>query len=166
MGVCGASPQPGGLPPPVVDWLLAGDPSGVWQTLRDLLDAPPPQVRAERAKVARDGRGAELLARQDPDGRWANGLYNPKSTSTTFALLLLHWLDLPPGNPQALKGCRVLWDGARCFDGGLGFGRPAAEPETCITALVVLSSLPLGYADDRIDDAVRWLLRDRLDDGG
>jgi hypothetical protein len=38
-------------PAPVIDWLLAGDPSIRWQVMRDLLDAPEPDWPAERAKV-------------------------------------------------------------------------------------------------------------------
>ncbi len=52
------------------------------------------------------GWGAKLLAAQDPQGTWAGALYSPKWTSTTYTLLLLHWLGLPAGHPQALAGCR------------------------------------------------------------
>ena len=36
----------------VIDWLLDSDPSIRWQVMRDLTDAPPDEVAAERAKVA------------------------------------------------------------------------------------------------------------------
>lgn len=71
-------------------WLLDGDPSIRWQVLRDLVGAPGQEVAAERAKVATEGWGARLLAAQSPDGRWTDGLYTPKWTSTTYTLLLLH----------------------------------------------------------------------------
>jgi hypothetical protein len=35
---------------PVVQWLLQGDPAIRWQVLRDLLDAPPVEVAAERVE--------------------------------------------------------------------------------------------------------------------
>ena len=41
----------------VVAWLLDGDPAIRWQTLRDLTDAAPAAVAAERARVAGDGDG-------------------------------------------------------------------------------------------------------------
>jgi len=53
----------------VIDWLLDADPSIRWQVLRDLTDASADEVAAERACVAREGWGAQLLAAQDPDGR-------------------------------------------------------------------------------------------------
>lgn len=54
-----------------IQWLLDGDPAIRWQALRDLVEAPERTVERERMKVARDGWGADLLARQDPEGTWA-----------------------------------------------------------------------------------------------
>ena len=61
----------------VVGWLLDSDPALRWQVLRDLTDAPPDQVAAERARVATQGWGARLLALRDDDGRWAGGACFP-----------------------------------------------------------------------------------------
>src|SRR5215207_9362530 len=54
----------------IIEWLLDSDPSIRWQTMQDLTDAPEEEVAAERTKVAREGWGAQLLARQEPNGRW------------------------------------------------------------------------------------------------
>ena len=150
----------------VLAWLLAGDPAIRWQVLRDLSDSTDDVVRAERQRVAEVGWGARLLAVQDPDGRWAQALYSPKWTSTTYTLLLLHWLGLPAGNSQALLGCRRLWDGATFYGGGLNLAKTIHEPETCITAMLTLAATSFGLADPRIDAAVQWLLTQQLDDGG
>jgi hypothetical protein len=149
-----------------IDWLLDGDPSIRWQVLRDLQDAPTADVEAERGRVALAGWGARLLAIQDPDGLWAGGLYSPKWTSTTYTLLQLHWLGLPAGNPQALFGCQRLWDGARCYDGGLTLARSIREPEICITAMLILLAASFGLQDKRVDPTLGWLLDQQLDDGG
>ena len=55
----------------VVEWLLDSDPSIRWQVMRDLTDEPDDVVAAERARVACEGWGARLLARQTPDGNGA-----------------------------------------------------------------------------------------------
>ena len=153
-------------PPDLVPWLLAGDPSIRWQTMQHLTPATPREVAAERARVASQGWGARLLAEQDDDGRWAGALYSPKWTSTTYTLLLLHWLGLPPGNAQALAGCRVLWDSATWWDGGLTLAKSIREPETCITGMLVLLASSFGHRDERVVGAVRWLLSQQLADGG
>ena len=46
----------------VLGWLLDSDPGLPWQVLRDLTDALPGDVVAERARVAVEGWGARLLA--------------------------------------------------------------------------------------------------------
>lgn len=150
----------------VLDWLLEGDPSIRWQALRYLVGATPDEVEAERQRVAEAGWGARLLALQDPDGQWAGALYSPKWTSTTYTLLALHWLGLPPQHPQALNGCRQVWDGASYFGGGLNLAKTIREPETCITAMLVLLASSFRYPDERVDPAVEWLLGQQLDDGG
>ena len=55
-----------------IDWLLASDPAIRWQALRDLTDAPPDEVAAERARVPKEGWGARLLAQQRPSGDWGD----------------------------------------------------------------------------------------------
>lgn len=154
----------------LLDWLLAGDPAVRWQALRDLAEAPAAEVEAARALVAEEGWGARLLAAQDPDGRWAGSLYSPKWTSTTYTLLLLHWLGLPPGHPRAVAGCRLLWDGATWHAGGLTLARSLPYPEACITAMLVLVASSLGGRDAPYDEpcdaAVSWLVDQQLPDGG
>jgi hypothetical protein len=46
----------------VINWLLEGDPAIRWQVLRDLINASPDDVTAERAWVEHCGWGARLLA--------------------------------------------------------------------------------------------------------
>src|ERR1700742_2994843 len=53
-----------------IDWLLSSDPAIRWQAMRDLTDASPAALAAERARVPRQGIGAEILACQAADGPW------------------------------------------------------------------------------------------------
>ena len=62
----------------VIDWLLNADPAIRWQVRRDLLDEPPTVYELDQARVATEGWGAALLARQDAAGTWGGGLYGPK----------------------------------------------------------------------------------------
>src|SRR5260370_7567849 len=99
-----------------IQWLLDGDPAIRWQTLRDLVGAAQRTVERERRIVARDGWGARLLARQDPEGTWAGGLssdgglYLPKWISTHYTMLLLRDFGLPATHRKAQKACTLLLD--------------------------------------------------------
>jgi hypothetical protein len=75
----------------VVEWLLDSDSAIRWQVMRDLSDAPEDHVTAERARVATEGWGAQLLALQRQDGQWDGGI--PTLTSTAAANW---WQSLPP----------------------------------------------------------------------
>jgi hypothetical protein len=149
--------------PEVVDWLLAGDPSIRWQVLSDLLDAPVADVEAERSRVANEGWGARLLALQDPEGTWAQGLYSPKWVSTTYTMLLLRDLGLSCDNAQAQKACAVLLDSTvgPHSRGGIGWAS-----ETCINGLVLSILSAFGVEDDRLERFVDHLLGEQMDDGG
>ncbi|OMH36917.1 squalene cyclase [Tersicoccus sp. Bi-70] len=63
----------------MLDWLLDTDPALRWQVERDLAGAPPAVWQATRARVATEGFGAALLAKQDDDGQWAGGAFFPKA---------------------------------------------------------------------------------------
>lgn len=150
----------------IVEWLMDGDPSIRWQTMRDLVDAPDAAVAAERAEVGVRGWGRELLDRQDPGGTWARGLYGPKWTSTTYTLLLLWRCGLSPETPAALRGVELLWDGARYYDGGLTPARSIDLPEACVTSMYVALAHYFRFEDPRVDTALAWLLENQLADGG
>lgn len=150
----------------VSDWLLAGDPAIRWQVLHDLLDASPDSVSIERSRLEKEGWAAELLARQDPDGRWGGGLYTPKWTSTTYTLLLLRQLGLPPGNPQAINACRLLIERGLYRDGGINFFASLKHSETCVTGMVLSILAYFELPDERLRILVEHLLGQQLADGG
>ena len=97
----------------VVDWLLDSDPAIRWQVMQDLTDASPDEVAAERAKVATEGWGAQILAAQDPDGRWSGGTFFPEWISTTDALHTLYLFGLDPTSEQARRAIAPVHEAAR-----------------------------------------------------
>src|SRR5207249_26348 len=151
-------------------WLLDGDPAIRWQVLRDVLGAAERTVERERQKVAREGWGARLLARQDPQGTWAGGLssdgglYHPKWISTTYTMLLLRDFGLPATNQQAQKACALLLDEGLQRDGGINYGWTPSE--TCITGMVLSIVSYFEFDDDRLDTLVDHLLEQQMPDGG
>jgi hypothetical protein len=149
------------------DFLMAGDPAIRWQALRDLRGAAASSVSRERAKVARDGWGAQILARQDADGRWGGGLYTPKWISTTYTMALLRSFGVAPGHPQMLRAARVMLDSGHWPDGGINFYPKRYErSETCITGTVLASLCASGLDDPRVDAVADYLISVQMADGG
>jgi len=158
-----------------IQWLMDGDPSIRWQTLRDLGGAPERVIKREQQKIAREGWGSRLLARQDPQGTWAGGvtkgtgLYSPKWTSTTYTMLLLRDLGLPSNHQQAQKACELLLEGGFQPDGGLSYGTWAKwtrRGETCVTGMVLSILAYFRYKDPRLETITRHLLEQQMPDGG
>src|SRR5262249_46643726 len=152
-------------------WLLEGDPAIRWQVLRDVVGAGESSVARERQRVAREGWGARLLARQDPEGTWAGGtssdggLYHPKWVSTTYTMLLLRDFGLPATNRQARKACALLLDQGLQRDGGINYGWWGVS-ETCVTGMVLSILCAFEYDDDRLDVVAEHLLDQQMPDGG
>jgi hypothetical protein len=164
-------PRPDGT----IQWLLDGDPAIRWQTLRDLVGAAERAVERERRKVARDGWGARLLARQDPEGTWAGGqssdggLYAPKWTSTTYTMLTLCDFGLPPTNRQARIACKLLLEKGFQRDGGINYGiwaKWVRRSETCVTGMVLSILSYFEFEDARLDTIAGHLLEQQMPDGG
>jgi len=155
-----------------VQYLLAGDPSIRWQTLRDLTDAPASAIAEARAAVATEGWAARLLALQSDDGRWDGGTYRPgwaneeqaffdAWTATHFSLQSLMEYGLDPASDAARTAIgrvaeNVKWDydGSRYFDG---------EVEPCINGV----ALAIGaYFEQDSSRIAATLLADQHADGG
>jgi hypothetical protein len=153
--------------PEIISWLLEGDPSIRWQVQRDLLNQPQVKFEAERKKVAREGWGKRLLDLQDPDGRWGGGIYGPKFISTTYTMLTLRLLGLPPNNPQAKRACKIFLDKGFYTDGGINFFSYSLKySETCVTSMILALLAYFRYPDERLHDIAAYLVDQQMADGG
>lgn len=147
-------------------WLMAGDPAIRWQVLRDLDGAPAHVWAPERDRVAEEGWGRRLLEARDPEGTWGHGLYSPKWTSTTYTLLLLRRLGLPPGHPAALQGCRLLIERGLAADGGIDLSATLYRSETCVSGMMLALVVAHGFRSPATEALVSYLLREQMPDGG
>ena len=146
----------------VVHWLLDSDPSIRWQVMRDLTGAPPDDVAAERARVAREGWGAQVLASQDADGRWGGGTFFPRGIGTMDTLHLLYLFGLDPGSDEARRAIAPVHEAARWdYDPSLRFWEGEVEP--CINGRVVAIG---AYFGQDVKGIVHRLLTEQMADGG
>ncbi len=153
--------------PEIISWLLEGDPSIRWQVQRDLLKLSPTKYEAERKKVAKEGWGKSLLVLQDADGRWGGGIYGPKFISTTYTMLTLRLLGLPPNNPQAKRACKLFLDAGFYTDGGINFFSYSLKySETCVTSMVLAMLAYFRYPDKRVHDVAAYVVSQQMADGG
>ena len=151
----------------VTDWLLTGDPAIRWQVQRDLLDAPRKVWEAERGRVAIEGWGKRLLDAHDRRGAWGGGLYSPKWTSTTYSLLLLRDMGLPPGDERAARGCRAILDRALGLrDDPKALRDLAGAGCTCMIGMWLALPAYFGTDDPKLEALADHLLARQMPDGG
>jgi hypothetical protein len=132
-----------------------------WQVLRDLMDAPGDEVAAERARIAMEGWGAQLLARQEANGQWGGDPNNPEWTCL-LSLLWLRDMGLDPDSDEARKAIALTrdkitwhwWDNKPFFEG---------EVEPCINGRVVSVG---SYFRQDVRGLVQRLLGEQMEDGG
>jgi hypothetical protein len=168
-----------------LEWLLASGPAIRWQAMRDLTDASQNAIDAERARVAREGLAARILADQQPDGSWRRP-DAPVWLSTLFTLQLLRATGIDPADPLAASAIMHAetnlrwndypgsWDlrppgfGPAPADGTFGCkpgGNPffEGEEEPCINGGVLAIGGYFGHPNETL--ALR-LLSEQLPDGG
>jgi hypothetical protein len=149
----------------VLEWLLDSDPAIRWQVMRDLTDAPADEVAAERARVAYEGWGAQLLAAQGADGQWSGGALFPEWISTTYTLQLLQHFGVDPTAKvvrDAIAHVRAnsRWehDNEPYFEG---------EVEPCINGRAVALGAYFGVdVEGSVRGIVNRLLTEQMEDDG
>jgi hypothetical protein len=145
--------------PAHIKWLLDSDPAIRWQVMRDLTGQDPSTILVERSRVATEGWGAQLLARQSSSGKW--GGQDRGLLVTLWSLVVLKDLGLDPASKRARKMLgrveRLVfkWHNNRPFFHG--------ETEPCINGRI----LGLGsYFKEPNDALANQLLSEQLEDGG
>ncbi|MET1052760.1 MAG: squalene cyclase [Mycetocola sp.] len=159
------------IDPAVLEWLLDSDPSLRWQVERDLAEASPGVWEATRARVATEGFGAALLAKQDADGQWDGGAYFPGDhdfdsdeagqpwTATTWTLNTLRDLGL---DARALDGtAELLATNSRWEYENLPYW--GGEVDCCINGFTLANGAWLGVDVSRL---ATWFIDHQLTDGG
>jgi hypothetical protein len=154
-----------------LEWLLDSDPAISWQAMRDLMDASPAAIVAERARVHREGLGAEILRCQEADGSWRRA-DAPVWLPTLFTLLLLRATGVDCTEPAVEAAVARLESSLRWSNQPSWELRPAApggnrffegEVEPCINGGV----LALGaYFGRPTESLARRLPGEQLEDGG
>jgi len=149
----------------VLDWLQEPSyPSIRYRTLRDLLDRPEDdsEAVATRKAILTEGSGAEILARQRPDGSWLEDEtgYNPLYKSSVWQLIFLAELGADGSDELIGRGVEHVLNTMQAPDGSFpNVGRYSGNL-LCLEGQTVRALLRLGYGDDeRVRQGLDFLVR-------
>ena len=159
----------------VLDWLLEEDePSARYETLVRLLgrEENEPSVRTTRSLIGTRGWAARILDRQKEQTYWdnPNSCYVPKFSACSWQLIVLADLSVSSKDPRVAKAVEHFLELHNVETGGVSLrpkGHEKFEPHICATGNMVRALARMGYAeDDRVLDALDWLMSKQLPDGG
>jgi hypothetical protein len=145
-----------------IDWLLDSDPAIRWQVMRDLTDASPAAIAAERARIPHEGVGAEILARQGSDGAW-HRTDAPDWLPTLFTMIFLRATGADRADPAIDTAVARLQAGFRWDE---AFGKKPffeGEVEPCINGGTLALGAYFGRPTERL---AHRLIGEQLHDGG
>ena len=146
-----------------IDWLLDSDPAIRWQAMRDLAHASPQAIAAMRARVPREGVGAQILGCQGSDGAWHRP-DAPDWLPTLFTMIFLRAAGADRADPAVHSAVARLDAGA--FRWHEAFGKKPffeGEVEPCING----GTLALAaYFGRPCEGLAQRLVSEQLEDGG
>lgn len=140
--------------------------------MRDVTDASPEIIASERARISREGLGAEILASQQPNGSWRRD-DEPLWLSTLFTFQLLRSTGIDAADPAVDLAAARLETGLRWNDRDCGWElRPPetggntffeGEAEPCINGGALALAAYFGRPAEAL---AQRLLTEQLEDGG
>jgi hypothetical protein len=150
----------------IASWLLEGDPSIVFQTKRDLLGVARGSLETAQRKISREGWGKAFLDRQNADGHWGRGAYQPKWICTHYTLQDLKTLAISPDNPGCRKATELLLASKTGADGGVNYARTVAYSDVCINGMLLNIASYFTPESSKLNQIVDYILERQFEDGG
>lgn len=147
----------------LIQWLLEGDVSIQYQVYRDLLKEDRPDLRQ---RIANEGWGALYLSKQNENGHWGRGFYQPKWISTHYTILDLRNLEIAPDQPRIIKTIEDILANNKSDDGGLNPHRELDQSDVCINGMGLNYASYFGLPEKDLESVVDFILAQRLKDGG
>jgi hypothetical protein len=147
----------------ILNWLLAGDQSIIYQTNRDLLVTDEKNLNHLRKKIAYNGWGKQFLdKRNNETGLWGNGIYSPKWISTTYTMLDLKNIGIHPETREYIESSSILVD--RLWK----IPKKSKEKylDLCICGMLLNLCCYAGIDSSKINEIVDFILDKQFNDGG
>lgn len=150
----------------IINWLLEGDPAVRYQTMRDLTDAKPDEVKRERNRIEKEGWGFAFLERAKPEGGWGLQYYQPKWISTHYTLLDLKNLGINPDVPIIQKSIDYVFTIPAGIDGGVNIGVTVNYSDVCVNGMILNFASYFKHIGKDLEFIVDYLIKTQMDDGG
>jgi hypothetical protein len=147
-------------------WLIEGDVSIAYQIARDLTGASRTRLAHLQRRIEREGWGRRLLDCRNRNGHWGKGPYQPKWTSTHYALLELRDLGLSPQNSVCRETTALLLNSRIGKAGGINYSVSVEYSDVCVNGMLLNFAGYFTPQHPKLDIVVEYLLDSQMRDGG
>ncbi len=148
----------------IIDWLLDGDVSVRYQTIRDLLSVAPETLISLHQLIGSDGWGKQFLEKRDAiTGMWGNGSYSPKWISTHYTLLDLKNIGLAGETGWYRGSAEVLLQAMWHNNGEV---RKKRYQDMCIAGMLLSICCHAKINNTAISEIINYILEHQFTDGG
>jgi len=151
------------IPISIVDYLMNGDVSIRWQTLKYLAKGDAEEIHRNRLLMEFEGWGKALLDLQGENGLWYESLMIDRYRSTLWVLQAFRRLGIYPLD-QFIAPCRALVETLIDFRGGIRW-EGTNEVHTCLTGLVLGVCCYFRYLDEKLEAMFHYLIETQSADG-
>ena len=150
----------------IINWLLDGDISIVYQTQRDLLNLSPKKLQILQNEIENSGWGKKLFSLRNKDGNWAQGPYLPKWTSTHYTLLELKDLAVSPENAKCKESISMLINRYCTRENGINYSVRDRKGDMCINGMMLGAACYFKLEKEMLDNIISYLLENQMKDDG
>jgi len=147
----------------ITDWLLKGDVSIQYQVHRDLLSINRHDLQE---RIAREGWGAQFLAKRKPEGHWGDRFYQPKWISSHYTILDLRSLCIAPDNSIIRESIDIIADNEKGIDGGINPAVEIVQSDVCINGMFLYYACYFKIKKEKLISVVDFILTQWMPDGG
>lgn len=147
----------------IINWLCEGDVAIQYQTYRDLMGVPRPDLQQ---RIGSEGWGRAFLEKQNPDGHWGQKYYQPKWVSTHYTLLDLKNLQIKPDLPQIRQIIDRVLKTEKGPDGGVLPIGTSKRSDVCVNGMLLNVAAYFRAEEVDLQSIVDFLLSQRVADGG
>jgi len=148
----------------IISWLLDGDVSIQYQVYRDLLGSDKKKLQT---RIAKEGWGAKILSKRNPDGQWGERFYQPKWISTHYTLLDLRNLYLPSNNKFVQETIELVLQNNIADDGGIQLGPSTSQhSDVCVNGMFLNYASYFKTPEKKLHSIIDSILNEIMPDGG
>lgn len=148
----------------IIDWLLAGDASIIYQTKKDLLGANEVELNKHQNRIATEGWGKQFMSFRNKDGKWGRGFYQPKWTSTHYSLLDIKNLGFPKGSKEINESVSQILNSEIGIDGGINYSWKFSD--VCVNGMILNFGSWFLPNHKSLNSIVDYILKTQMNDGG